>query len=139
MKCKNNLSITFGIPDFGWLPVVFHYNEFHLEMGVSNVLNDPLDELKDLVDHLEESHSKRITWWLEAPAYYFDFQKKDDAYFFKFFYVDDIFDNKIVPKLIWETSGNKNEIIEPFRRGLHDFSKIEFDKRHWYSNSDEEE
>jgi len=67
----NSISFTFGTPKHGWLPVDFHYKDFHLEFAASDVLNNPIEELFNLVTRIKDSEAMRVTWWLEPGGILF--------------------------------------------------------------------
>ncbi|MEA4917265.1 hypothetical protein [Proteiniphilum sp.] len=73
----NSISITFGTPKHGWLPIDFHYQDFHLDFDASDALNDPIEELYNAVTNLQDNELKRITWWLEPSAYFLTLKEKD--------------------------------------------------------------
>jgi hypothetical protein len=77
---NNSIAIEFGIPDHGWLPVDLNYGDFHINFDASNVLNDPVNELCEVLSDLQYYKSGEVTWWLEPGAYFFDFQKCDSTY-----------------------------------------------------------
>jgi len=135
----NNISITFGTPEYGWLPVDFRYKGFQIDFDASNVLNDPIDELIYVTTKLQDNETKRITWWLEAPAYYFDITKDDNNYSLTIYYSDDLFDKVTEPKLLQTIKGNEDEIIKPLRLALKHFETLTYEKRHWYGDNDEDD
>jgi [ribosomal protein S5]-alanine N-acetyltransferase len=71
----SKISITFGTPENGWLPVAFRYKDIKIDIEASNVLNDPISEIKFVITQLKDDETKRITFWIEAPAYYFEITK----------------------------------------------------------------
>jgi len=58
---SDNISITFGTPEHGWLPIDFHYKDFYLNFDASHCLNDPIGELYTAVTELQNNETKRIT------------------------------------------------------------------------------
>lgn len=138
-KMDDFISITLGTPKYGWLPVAFRYKDFQINFDASNVLNDPIDELTYVTTQLRDKETKRITWWLEAPAYFFDITKNDNNFSLTIFYSDDLLDNVTKPKLLMRIKGSKDEIIEPLRLALKHFETLTYEKQHWYGDYDEEE
>lgn len=136
---NNNISLSFGTPEYGWLPFDFRYNDFQIKDSASNVLNDPIEEIIYATTQLQNNETKRITWWLEAPAYYFDITKNDNNYNLTIYYSDDLFDKVTPLKLLKTIEGNEEEIIEPFRLALKQFETLEFERSHWYYEDWEEE
>jgi len=136
---NNKISISLGTPEHGWLPVVFRYKDFQIDFDASNVLNDPIEELMDVTMKLQDNEVKRITWWLEAPAYFFDITKNKNNFRLSISYSDDLFDKVTEPQLLHTIKGSEDEIIEPLRLALKHFEMLTYEKRHWYVDNDEEE
>jgi len=128
---ENRISITLGTPDCGWLPVDFRYKDFQIDFDASNVFNDPVDELIYVTTKLQDNETKRITFWLEAPAYFFDITKNGDNYSLTVSYTDDL-DEVAETELMLTIKGNADEIIKPLRLALKDFEMLEYEKQHWY-------
>ncbi|MCC6760182.1 MAG: hypothetical protein IT252_03155 [Chitinophagaceae bacterium] len=118
------ISITLGSIIYGWLPVDFRYKDFHLDFEASDVLNDPVDELQLVATTLQHNETQRVTFWLEAPAYFFDFKKLDDNYRLTILYTDDLNDKSIVPEILHSIEGNENEIIMPLRKALSEYESL---------------
>jgi hypothetical protein len=135
----NAISITFGTPHYGWLPVTFQYKDFQLSFEASNVLNDPIDDIIYLTLHLQDKETKRIAFWLESPAYYFDITKNGSEFILTISYSDDLLDDVTKTDLLHTIKGSEGEIIEPCRSALKQFEELIYDKQHWYGFNDEDE
>lgn len=72
----DSISIRFGEPKHGWLPVYFRYKDFALDFEASDAVNDPLSELYDAIVTIHDSEPKQILWWLESMTYFFNIEKK---------------------------------------------------------------
>ncbi len=132
----NSISIVFGIPEHGWLPVDFHYKDFHLEFDASDVLNDPTEELYSAVKKLQDNEIKRITWWLEPGAYFFDFERKGQIITLTIIETDDLHDESSAQTELIKITGNDKGIIEPFRNLLKQFYLQTYEENHWPYNLD---
>lgn len=135
----NSISISLGTPDYGWLPVDFRYKDFQIDFDASNVLNDPIDEINYVITQLQDNETKRITFWLEAPAYFFDITKKGSNFILTISYSDDLFDKITEPNLLQTINGSESEIIEPLRSALKRFETLTYDKQNWFGFNDEDE
>jgi hypothetical protein len=135
----SKISITLGTPEYGWLPVAFRYKDFQIDIDASNVLNDPIDEINYVITQLQDNETKRITFWLEAPAYYFDITKNGNEFTLTISYSDDLLDKIIEPNLLQTIKGSEDEIIEPWRSALKQFEALTYDKQHWDGFNDEDE
>lgn len=127
-----SISIILRTPDYGWLPVTFRYQEFNLDFYASNVLNDPVEELLDIAYELKDKEKKRITWWREAPAYFFDVEKNGNSYCLTISETTDLLKKTAENKLILTITGTEKEIIEPLRVALQQFAELEYERSHWY-------
>jgi len=132
------ISISLGTPDYGWLPVDFRYKDFQIDFDASNVLNDPIEEINYAITQLQDNETKRITFWLEAPAYFFDITKKGNNFILAISYFDDLFDKIKEPNLLQTINGSESEIIEPLRSALKRFETLTYDKQHWFGFNDED-
>lgn len=131
MVKPERISFTFGTPKYGWLPVDFHYQNFHVEFEASDCLNDPIDELFKLVTKIEETEFGRITWWLEPEAYFFDFKKKGQDFTLTIIETDDIHNQNGSHTQLITLTGNYTEIIEPFRTALKHFYSQTYEETQW--------
>jgi hypothetical protein len=127
----NSISFTFGTPKHGWLPVDFHYKGFHLEFGASDALNDPIEELFNSVTKIKDNEAKRITWWLEPGAYFFDFEKKGKDFTLTILETDDLHNQSADNTQLIKITGDNKEIIEPFRSALRHFSSHTYEETQW--------
>jgi hypothetical protein len=132
----NSVSIVLGTPEHGWLPVVFHYKDFHLDFEASDVLNDPIEELYNAVTKLQDNERRRTTWWLEPAVFFFDFEKKGHRIVLTIIEAGDIFDETVENTQLITITGNEKRIIEPFRIALRLFSSQTYAENHWPCNLD---
>jgi len=135
-KMENSISIVFGTPEHGWLPVDFHYKDFHLDFAASDVLNDPTEELYSAVTKLQDNEVKRITWWLEPGAYFFDFERKGQVITLTIIETDHLHNESAAKSELIKITGDDKEIIEPFRYRLKQFFSQTYEENHWPYNLD---
>ncbi len=129
IEMDNSILITFGEPKHGWLPVIFHHRKFHLDFEASDVLNDPTEELIEAITN--QSGIKRVTWWLEPAAYYFEIEKNEQNVTLTIIETDDINNESAEEKLLIKIIGSEKEIIEPILNSLKQFSSKEYEEIHW--------
>jgi hypothetical protein len=132
----NSISIKLGIPEHGWLPVDFRFKDFHLDFAASDVLNDPIEELYDVVTNLQDNELKRITFWLEPGAYFFEFERTGKGISVTIIQTEDIHNESAIKSILRTIIGNDKEIIEPFRTELKHFSLQIYEENHWPYNLD---
>ncbi|MFD2717489.1 hypothetical protein ACFST9_02110 [Hymenobacter monticola] len=72
------VQLTFGRPAHGWLPVDFQAEDYHLQLDVSDVPVNPLDELCSALINVAHGDSAEVNWHLEPAWYQFYFEPKAD-------------------------------------------------------------
>lgn len=125
------LLFTIGIPEYGWLPAELHYGDFYLLIDASDVLNDPLEELLLVVTQLKHKEQRRVTWWLEPAAYFFDFTKIDEELVFQVFQINDLNGESAEEKQLIKVKGTARQILRPFQEALKQFYNITYEEKHW--------
>lgn len=126
-----SISITFEKPEHGWLPVEIKFNDFCLKFIASNLLNNPIKELNDCILNIQNNETRRITWWLEPSAYFFDFERKGNIIILKILETNNLHRISSNKELLITIEGNQKEIIEPFNRALNQFHTMKFEENHW--------
>jgi len=133
----NQISVVIGKPEHGWLPMDFHYNDFHLDFAASDVLNDPIEELYIAITKLESSEVSRTTWWLEPAAYFFDFKRKGQSIVLTIIETEDLHKENGYKKQLITVVGDEKNILEPFRVALRQFASQTYEEKHWPYKLDE--
>ncbi|MFN8361953.1 MAG: hypothetical protein U0264_18760 [Candidatus Kapaibacterium sp.] len=128
---NNSLSIVFGEPEHGWLPVDLHYNDFHLAFDASDVINDPIEELYNAVTKLCDNDIRRVTWYLEPGGIFFDFEKQGQSITLTILETEDLHRKVDENKQLIIITQNKKEVIKPFRTALWHFSSKTYEEIHW--------
>jgi hypothetical protein len=72
-KLMSNLTVTFGKPEHGWLPVSIQLGEKRLEFDASDVPVNPVDELVEALLAVMDGYPKTVWWNLESLSYTFHF------------------------------------------------------------------
>ncbi len=124
------------MPDHGWLPVDFFHMSFHLNMDASDALNDPISELLNAITTLQNHEKRRITWWLEPAAYFFDIKKEGQNIILTIIQSDDLHNERAGKKELLTVVGDDGKILEPFRIALRQFLSKNFENNHWPCNLD---
>ena len=134
----NTILIFFGIPKHGWLPIDFHYKDFHLDFDASDVLNDPVEELYNAVTKLTDNERRRVAWWLEPAAYFFDFERSGQNIILSIIETEDLHNESSDKTLLIKIIGDDREIIEPFRIALRNFSLHTYEENRWQYKLDKD-
>jgi len=127
----DSISITFGIPEHGWLPVCFSYYDFRLDFETSDAGNDPIEELYHAITKLQDNEIRRVTWWLEPGVYFFDIEKTGPDICLTISETTYL-SNRYAPQTILQTiTGDDTTIIEPFKIAVRQFCAHTYDEIHW--------
>ncbi|HEY1032869.1 MAG TPA: hypothetical protein VGD89_13925 [Flavipsychrobacter sp.] len=126
-----SVFIAFGKPSSGWLPVDLSYGDFHISFDASNVLNNPVAELRNVTENLQVGDCRKIEWWLEPAVYVFDFVKEGERVTFSIFEQDDLHDENAEQRLLLSIAGDSKEILLPFTEALNAFYAKQYDERDW--------
>lgn len=123
------LTLKFGIPSHGWLPVDLKAGSLHLNFHASDVLNNPLDELYISIKRLLEHKTGEVTWWLEPYTYFFYFERTGTKDFRLTISEARHIDKE--KQQVEAFEGTYKELIAPMRKALLDFCELEYDERQW--------
>ncbi|UOQ54948.1 hypothetical protein [Hymenobacter cellulosivorans] len=127
-ECK--IEIAFGIPEHGWLPITFHWQDFHLAIDASDVPVDPVQQLVTMLIQLNKGIQRpdEILWNLEPECYYLQIENISHQYHVQLFHATDFSSSRT---LIKEFTGNYSQIILPFYRELKKFNSYAYKAPHW--------
>ncbi len=125
------LKIEFGTPEHGWLLMNFQWQDFNLELDLSIVPADPMEQLCDTLIQISSGirNPSKIIWHLEPYCYFFELKKLEESYKVRISKSDE-FESKPV-EVIKEFEGNYDQIILPLYRGIKKFNSYSYKKPHW--------
>jgi len=72
------IQLAFGPPEYGWLPVHFQAQGFHLELDVSDGPVNPLENLCSALISVLQGKPGEMGWNLEPVWYWFRFEPEID-------------------------------------------------------------
>jgi hypothetical protein len=74
MTAVQRIRLTVRPPEAGWLPIRLELDDFVLEEWASNVLNDPVESLIEMLEMAErpDPDRVRVCFWLEPALYALD-------------------------------------------------------------------
>lgn len=74
-----DIDLQLGAPRSGWLPFRFELGDFSISGSASNVLNDPVDSLLEMLASLTNptTEGARLCLWLEPGGYAIDVSATD--------------------------------------------------------------
>lgn len=130
MENSDKLHIDFGIPKHGWLPTILQYQDYKLELAISDVPQDPMVQLCDALIQINKGiiAPSQIKWHLQPYCYYLQLIVIDGQY--KVIILEsDEFDSP--SRATKEILGSFESIILPLYRGLKKFWSQSCKKPHW--------
>lgn len=130
MTMYPKLYLEFGKADNGWLPTIFSYGDFELNIEISDVPIDPMVQLCDALIQINKGIKcpERILWHLEPFCYYLQLELNDHEYKVTILESDN-FDSQT--RIIQDIIGDFDSIILPLYRGLKKFTSQSFGHPHW--------
>ena len=119
------LTIRFGEPCHGWLPVVIKYGDITEEFLSSNIPVDSVTALWDIINSAISGVGGEVWWHLEPSGYYLSITKEKDMYF-----VDLKFSEKSRTDDrddVFNFVGSFEEVILPIWRAIKEFYSHKYD------------
>lgn len=130
MTQKPKLKVVFGEAYHGWIPRVLTYKGFSLEVTISDVPIDPMEQLCTALIELMKGISKpiKVIWHLEPYCYYLELEKIGQKY--KMILSESkSFDSPMtLTKMI---EGDFETLILPLYRALKSFYSYTYQPPHW--------
>jgi hypothetical protein len=126
LKCK------FGEPHHGWLPLKITAGEFQLDVEISDIPKNPVD---DLVSGLEAAFGGldfEVWFHLEPASYYLRFiplASNKIGIFIEFSERDTQQKNK--RRTVFETEGERDDVLVPFWRAVKEFASHSYKEPAW--------
>ena len=130
MNPQNIINIQFGTPEHGWLPLKLSYKDFALDLDISNVPVDPIQQLCDSLIEINKGIRKptKVVWHLEPYCYYLQLQKVENGYE-AIISESDSLDSSSRDTI--NISGTFEEVIVPFHKALKGFYSKRFEQSDW--------
>lgn len=127
----NRLNIEFGIPEHGWLPMSFSYKDFKIELEISDIPVDPMEQLCNSLIEINKNIQKpnRVLWHLEPYCYYLQLLKLEENKYKVIILESEKPEGK--PRVTNEISGAFEEMVYPFYKALKDFCSKSYKSPHW--------
>ena len=125
---KEKLSIEFGRPEHGWLPVKIAFNDLKLEFEASKVPANPVDQLISSVRSVIKGIKAEVWWHLEPEGYYFDFEKLSDDYTLTTSFAKSVNTDRIGE---FKVNGSYGSLILPIYRAIKKLADQKHDPQNW--------
>jgi hypothetical protein len=125
------IHISIGTPQHGWLPVIFRNKDISLDLHALNVLNDPIEQLYNVIINLKHEEERQVIWWLEPGAYILGFKRENQNVTLRISEKKDLNVESSEELVLTVITGNNKEIINPFFVALKDFVSKDFAENDW--------
>jgi hypothetical protein len=125
---KEKLSIEFGTPVHGWLPVKTVFNDFRLEFEASDVPTNPMEQLISSVRSVIKGIKAEVWWHLEPEGYYFVFEKLGDDYTLSTSFAKSENSDR---KTEFKVNGSYESLILPIYRAIKKLADQKHDPQNW--------
>jgi hypothetical protein len=122
------LTIKFGKPNHGWLPINFQAGGFILKLDASDVPVNPLELLCEALIVVPSGGDAEVLWFLEPTACWFHFQHDSEAITLT---ITESPNWQHGGVCILRLTGSVKEILLPFYKGLKEFSAQGYRRPHW--------
>jgi hypothetical protein len=122
------LSIEFGTPEHGWLPVKITFIHFKLEFEASDVPANPVDQLISSLRSVIKGIKGEVWWHLEPEGYYFEFEKFGNDYTLTTSFAKS---EKSDRKIEFKVNGSYESLILPIYRAIKKLADQKHNPQNW--------
>jgi hypothetical protein len=122
------ITIHFGKPEHGWLPVSFSAGAFKLVLDASDVPINPIELLCDALTQFLGGVDSSVLWNLEPAICLFSFNRQDTEVILTIAEAAS-YDSQC--RDILRLSGTISSLITPFYHAIRAFEAHEFSDAHW--------
>jgi len=113
----HRLSVGFGRPQHGWLPVSVCWADSTLQFAASDVPVDPLSLLIEALSRVLDFGEGEVWWHLEPASYFFLFNRAGDLYSLRIL-LNERGDNRAQAHEVLSASGSVAKLVLRFWHAL---------------------
>lgn len=113
------VTVEFGEPEHGWLPVAFRIDDFRLELESSDVPINPLEALLEALTVVPAGGSASVLWYLEPAECWFNFENQSGIIILT---ITEKANHSQVPTQLFRFAGSVKELLIPFYKALKQFT-----------------
>ncbi|RYE54198.1 MAG: hypothetical protein EOP48_12815 [Sphingobacteriales bacterium] len=127
-----SISVTFGRPRVGWLPVQIKSHDFQLSFDASDLGLNVIDQLTDMLEQLDLGRGSECYFYLEPGAYLLNIEPASDSAILQIQFVED-FNNRDIstPKTKFQIEINLMEFRMSLRNALRSFQNFVYGEEDW--------
>ena len=122
------ITIEFGEPKYGWLPIIFSAADFRLELHASDVPVNPLEALLEALTVVPAGGNASVLWYLEPAEYWFNFDNQLGVITLNI--IERASYNQ-APTQLFRFTGSVKELLVPFYKALKQFTAHSYSEAHW--------
>ena len=128
MSKTKNIQLNLGHPKNGWIPVKLKFPDFELNFMASNIPEDPIEKLCEVLILTLNGIETELCWNLEPKCYFFKLKPNGNKIHFIVLQNERI---KEKHNLIYEFTGDFESVVLPMYRDLKKFDTLEVNKMDW--------
>jgi hypothetical protein len=122
------ITVSFGEPYRGWLPVALCANTFELSLAVSAIPANPLDSLCEALVVVAAGGNAQVLWNLEPAEYWFNFENQAGAIMLT---IAKRSSHHLPLNQVCQLPGTAKEVLAPFYLALTRFAAHSYSEAHW--------
>ncbi|MDJ0366408.1 hypothetical protein QMK33_14715 [Hymenobacter sp. H14-R3] len=122
------ITVNFGEPARGWLPITFRAGTFELVLDAADVPVNPLESLCEALAVVSAEGNAQVFWHLEPAECRFDF--KNQAAEITLTLAERPTRTRPFTQ-IFQVTGTSKEMLMPFYRALAQFASHSYSEAHW--------
>ena len=122
------VHVLFGQPEHGWLPLTLNVGEFVLELDVSDVPVNPVEELCECLGLVLQGVEASVWWHLEPAWYQFRFAPTPREVVFSIWTSAS---HQGAATNVLQHTGDVESVVLPFYRAFKHFTAREISEKHW--------
>jgi hypothetical protein len=128
----NELSVTFGKPKHGWLPITLRIGGQQINFDASDVPINPIDELLRVLLGVLQDNEGTVWWHLEPEGYYLHFEPKDKMVLLTLTSEE----NKNSQSKIAEITATQRNVVLTFRAAINTLLSYDIREHDWPETSE---
>ena len=127
-----SVKFQLGKPHHGWLPFDINFGNFSFSDEASDLGLNAIDQLIDMVSNLKAKQESECYFYLEPGVYFLKTRPNESTTILKVQFLDDFdLDKNQIPKTLFESEFNTNELTNALIEALIVFRQMEYQESDW--------
>lgn len=129
MKLNRPLLVRLGEPSHGWLRVQIRWENGGLGLHASDVSNDALEEICDMVLQIPHVMRRTITCWEEPHTTILIITRNGEEYTLE---IEEASNFGEPGKTVYRLQGDYAMLVVPFRQAILQYAQLYGESEHWH-------